>query len=45
LEDYYGDASLANLYEKTPNVDLFISSSETKSPDFRVKVGKFTAGK
>lgn len=45
LEDYYGNPSFFNLYENTPNVELFISASETKSPDFRVKVGKFTAGK
>lgn len=45
LEDYYGNAQFFNLYENTPNTDLFISSSEAKSPDFRVKVGKFTAGK
>jgi hypothetical protein len=45
LEDYYGNPSFFNLYEKTPNIELFISSNETKSPDFRVKVGKFTAGK
>lgn len=45
LEDYYGTPGFFNLYEKTPNTELFISSNETKSPDFRVKVGKFTAGK
>ena len=45
LEDYYGNAQFFNLYENTQNTDLFISSSEAKSPDFRVKVGKFTAGK
>jgi len=45
LEDYYGNPSFFNLYEKTPNTELFISSNETKTPDFRVKVGKFTAGK
>jgi hypothetical protein len=45
LEDYYGNPAFFNLYENTPNTELFISSNETKSPDFRVKVGKFTAGK
>ncbi|WP_428223943.1 hypothetical protein [Flavobacterium sp.] len=47
LENYYGDAAFFNLYEKTPNNDLFISASnnDTKTPDFRLKVGKFTAGK
>lgn len=47
LENYYGDAAFYNLYEKTANNDLFISASnsDTKTPDFRLKVGKFTAGK
>lgn len=45
LEDYYGNPAFFNLYENTPNTELFITSNETKSPDFRVKVGKFTAGK
>ena len=45
LESYYGEPSFFNLYEKTPNAELFIMSSEAKTPDFRVKVGKFTAGK
>ena len=45
LEDHYGNPAFYNLYENTPNTELFIVSDEKKSPDFRVKVGKFTAGK
>jgi hypothetical protein len=45
LEDHYGNSAFFNLYENTPNSELFIVANETKSPDFRVKVGKFTAGK
>ncbi|WP_309597751.1 hypothetical protein [Flavobacterium oreochromis] len=45
LEDFYGNPQFLNLYEKTPNTELFINPVESKSPDFRLKVGKFTAGK
>ncbi|ANO46981.1 hypothetical protein HUE46_07355 [Flavobacterium columnare] len=45
LEDFYGNPQFLNLYEKTPNAELFINPVESKSPDFRLKVGKFTAGK
>jgi hypothetical protein len=46
LEDYYGNVSFANLYEKTPNAEMFIESNISKStPDFRVKIGNITASK
>ena len=46
LEDYYGNLSFSNLYENTPNAEMFIDSSNAKStPDFRVKIGKITASK
>jgi hypothetical protein len=46
LEDYYGNNAFFNLYENTPNAEMFIDSGNAKSnPDFRVKIGKITASK
>lgn len=46
LEDYYGNSQFANLYENSPNNEAFIDvSPASKNPDFRVKIGKFTASK
>jgi hypothetical protein len=44
LEDYYGNPQFANLYETTPNTEMFIAW-EAKTPDYRVKIGKITASK
>lgn len=44
LEDYYGNPQFANLYEATPNTEMFIAW-DAKTPDFRVKIGKITASK
>lgn len=44
LEDFYGNAAFANLYESTPNDVMFIDPKSTsKTPDFRVQIGKITA--
>lgn len=46
LEDYYGNLAFANLYESTPNDVMFIDPKPTsKTPDFRVQIGKITASK
>lgn len=46
LEDYYGNSAFYNLYENTPNAEMFIDSNKaTGTPDFRVKIGKITASK
>lgn len=46
LEDYYGNGSFFNVYENTPNAEMFINCDNKKSvPDFRVKIGKITASK
>lgn len=46
LEDYYGNPAFSNLYENTPNAEMFIDCNNSKSvPDFRVKIGKITASK
>lgn len=42
LEDYYGNPQFSNLYEHTPNQEMFIDI-KAKTPDFRVKIGKITA--
>lgn len=44
LEDYYGNPQFSNLYEHTPNQEMFIDL-KAKTPDFRVKIGKITASK
>ncbi len=44
LEDYYGNPQFSNLYEHTPNQEMFIDI-KAKTPDFRVKIGKITASK
>lgn len=44
LEDYYGNPQFSNLYEHTPNQEMFIDI-KGKTPDFRVKIGKITASK
>lgn len=44
LEDYYGNLAFGNLYETTPNDVMFIDSkASSKTPDFRVQIGKITA--
>ena len=44
LEDYYRNPQFSNLYEHTPNQEMFIDI-KAKTPDFRVKIGKITASK
>lgn len=45
LEEHYGQGGYGNLHEKINNKDLFIDCVNPKSNyDYRIKVGKFTAG-
>jgi hypothetical protein len=44
LEDFYGNTAFANLMETTPNDVMFIDAkAASKTPDFRVQIGKITA--
>ncbi|WP_300567113.1 hypothetical protein [Flavobacterium sp.] len=44
LEDYYGNNAFFNVYENTPNAEMFIDVVKA-TPDFRLKIGKITASK
>jgi hypothetical protein len=43
LENYYGNPSFYNLYEKVTNGEAFIDITNARDPDYRIKIGKFTA--
>lgn len=44
LEDYYGNPSFYNLYQNTPNTEMFLDIYNVKNnPDFRIKLSKITA--
>jgi hypothetical protein len=44
LENYYGNRSFNNLLEKVTNGEAFIDITNARDPDYRIKIGKFTAG-
>lgn len=43
LESHYGDPYFSNLYENTPNDQMFLNSKGPKDFDYRLKIGKFQA--
>lgn len=43
LESYYGDSVFFNLYSKTENLETFNDFANSRRPDFRLALSKFTA--
>lgn len=43
LENWYGNSTFFNVYDKKSNADAFLDFFNEKRPDFRLKISKITA--
>ena len=43
LENWYGNTAFSNVYSQADNSETFVDSSNAKSPDYRLRMGKITA--